>query len=469
MDKTTRTTLAALALPAVMIGTDFTGAMALVVLMEKEYGVDISTTQWVLNAYALTFAMVMVAGGRLGDIVGRRRLLFAGLGIFLVSSFACTVAPSMTLLIVARAAQGIGSALAWPSILAMAATAGRDDQRGKTVSLILAAITTGNVLGPIIAGTVAGFGLWRPFFAVNLGLAVASVAVVWWLLPKQPRGSKERVDFAGMAVLSLAVFGLMFALDIGADWGWTSVRTLALLAACIALFAIFVPVEARVRDPMVPPAMLRDRAFMLALATNGFVIPTIFLMFLYVPQYLNKGLGWSPSAASFGTFPMYIASVLTTLATSWLYSTIGARRLLIGGHLLAFAAGVWMVFGLSPSLGYAAIIIPAMAATIGVGVIIPAAGTLAVNAAGGEHAGLAGGLSFMVHLTVGALGVAGATAIMMGLGAGSESVTSTAFAEGLRSAFQVGLILAIGGLVVAWLIEDDRQASPAGTPGKSGG
>lgn len=459
MDRTTRLTLATLALPALMIGTDFTGAMALVVLIEREYGVNIGTTQWVLNAYALTFAMGMVAGGRLGDIFGRRRLLFAGLGIFLAASLACTLAPTVTVLVVARAAQGLGSALAWPSVLAMAATAGRDDQRGMSVGLILGAITAGNVLGPILAGTIAGFGMWRAFFAVNVALAGLSVLTVWRFLPPQPRGADARVDVAGMAILSLAVFGLMFGLDIGADWGWTSVRTLALFAVCVVLFVIFLPVEARVRDPMVPPAMLRDRQFLLALATNGFAIPTLFLMFLYVPQYLDKGLGWSASASSFGTFPMYIVSATSTLAAGWLYNRVGPRRLIVGGHVLAVAAGLWMVFGLSPSLGYAGIVVPMVVAAIGAGAIIPPAGTLAVGAAGPERAGLAGGLSFMVHLSVGALGVAGATAIMSSLGAGAEDVTAAAFAHGLRNAFWVGLVLAIGGLIAAWQIEEKPARS----------
>ena len=188
----------------------------------------------------------------------------------------------------------------------MAATAGRDEDRGMAVGLILAAITTGNVLGPMIAGTIASFDLWRPFFLANVVLAGLSMLIALWRLPRQPRASKERVDVTGMAIVSLAVFGLMFGLDAGPDWGWASARTLGLLVLCLILFAVFPLVEHRVRDPMVPPPMMRDRQIVLALAANGLIIPVIFLMFLYVPQYLNKALGWTPSASSFGTFPMYL-------------------------------------------------------------------------------------------------------------------------------------------------------------------
>ena len=148
----TRLGIATLMMTAFMIGTDFTGALLLVPAIETELAADITTTQWVLNIYALTFAMFMVTGGRLGDTHDRRQVLLIGLGIFTVSSIGCFLAPDVGFLIAARALQGIGAGLVWPSIIAFGALNAPQDQRGFIMGLILAGVTGGNVIGPLIGG-----------------------------------------------------------------------------------------------------------------------------------------------------------------------------------------------------------------------------------------------------------------------------------------------------------------------------
>lgn len=416
MDSRTRSVVATVSVPAFMIGTDFTGALMLVVPIEHEYSADITTTQWVLNVYALTVAMALVAGGRLGDMFGRRRLLLVGLGIFLVSSLACALAPSIAWLIGARAVQGIGSAIAWPCLLAMAATSVEEEERGAVIALVIGSVSVGNVVAPVLAGIIGGLGEWRLFFYANVTLAAVSALLVWRFLDRETtERTDERVDGSGMIVLSLAVLALLYGLDVGADWGWTSLPLLALFAVCLVLFAAFPVVEKRVRDPMVPPPMMRNGQFMLALSTNGLVTPVMFLMFLYMPQYLHKIMGWPVLWASIGMLPLLVTLCALNLTAGRFYNSLGPRKLLSAGHILTVLGAIWVAL-MPASWGYAGVVPPMVLIGVGCGMIFGPAGTAAINAADPKRAGLAGGLSFMFHLGLGAIGVAGATALMFGTG-----------------------------------------------------
>ncbi len=401
-----------LMIAAFTIGTDFTGALLLVPRIENSFGADITTTQWVLNIYALVFAMGMVAGGRLGDMYGRRRFLLVGLTIFIVASVACLFSPSIGWLIGARALQGVGAAMMWPCILAYGATIGPEDDRGLVMGLVLAGITTGNVIGPLISGVVVSLGDWRLFFLVNAVFASLAAVLVSRVLPKERlEKANERVDVAGIATLSLATLALLYALDVGADWGWSSTPILVLFALGLFLFVVFPQVEKRVADPTVPTVLMHNREFILALCTNALLVPSIFIAFLYFPQYLQKVLGWTVLEASIGMMPLMVFLSVGSIVSGRFYKSYGPKRLLLTGYTLVTLGGAtvlfidsaWRYFGLLPAM-----LLIGFGASIAVGT----AGTATVSAVAPKRAGLAGGLSFMLHLTYGAIGVAVATAIM---------------------------------------------------------
>ncbi len=401
-----------LMIAAFTIGTDFTGALLLVPRIENAFGADITTTQWVLNIYALVFAMGMVAGGRLGDMYGRRRFLLIGLGIFIVASAACLFAPSIGWLIGARALQGVGAAMMWPCILAYGATIGPADDRGLVMGLILAGITSGNVIGPLISGVVVSMGDWRLFFLVNAVFASTAAVLVSRALPKERlEKATERVDFAGITTLSLATLALLYALDVGASWGWSSTLILGLFVLSLVLFVVFPLVEKRVSDPTVPVALMHNREFILALWTNALLIPAIFIAFLYFPQYMQKVLGWTVLEASIGMVPLMVLLSVGSIVSGRYYKVYGPKRLLLTGYTLVtlgaatilFINRDWEYFGVLPAM-----LLMGFGASISVG----SAGTATVSAVAPKRAGLAGGLSFMLHLTYGAIGVAVATAIM---------------------------------------------------------
>lgn len=445
---------------AFMVGTDFTGALLLVTPIEKEYATNITTTQWVLNIYALTFAMFMVAGGRFGDMYGRRRLMLIGLAIFLLGSLGCFLAPSIGLLIAARGLQGIGAAIIWPSLLALGANAADKDERGLAIGLVLAGVTTGNVAGPLISGVVISIGDWRLFFLANVAMAVLAALLMWRIQPNDPRGhGEDRIDYFGMAVLSAAILTLLYGLDVGADWGWTSLGLVGLLTTSLILFLSFPFVEMRATNPMIPLSMMWDRQFILALLTNGLIIPAVFIAFLYFPQYLQITLGWSVLQSSFGIMPLMMLGVFGAVFAGRFYNTFGPRRLLVVGSSVTALGCLWVALLLDPSWGYLALVPAMLLVGGGASICVGPAGTLAVSAAGPERSALAGGLSFMVHLVLGALGVAGATAIMyatQSAGGGDANAQAALFASGMSRAYWLPLIAAVLGILVAAAINEKK-------------
>ena len=462
MDRATKLVIATLMVASFTIGTDFTGALLLVTAIEREFAVDITTTQWVLNIYALTFGVLMVTGGRLGDMYGHRRAILVGIAIFLVASISCLLAPSIGWLIGSRGLQGIGAALIWPCVLALGTTSVDDDKRGMAMGLILAGITGGNVVGPLIAGVATAIGDWRLFFLMNTLMAIlTAVLALRFLSQETPEPTKERIDFSGIAVFGFALFALLYGLDVGADWGWTSPALFALFVVSVLLFAAMPFVESRVQDPLIPPSLMRNREFMLALSTNGLLIPALFCAFLYFPQFMQKTMGWSVLESSFGMVPLMILLSVGSLLGGRLYEPIGPRRLLIAGYTLVAIAAASIIF-VEPSWGYGALLPAMLVMGLGATLCVGTAGTAAVSAVPPARAGVAGGLSFMFHLCFGAVGVAGATAIVNAKTAGVASAdVGTAFAAGLSDAYWLTTALAVVGILVALAIDEEKlQAAP---------
>ena len=412
MSAHTRLIIATLMVAAFTIGTDFTGALLLVSAIEDDFGADITTTQWVLNIYAMTFSMFMVAGGRLGDMHGRRRLFLIGSVIFAFASMLCFLAPSIGWLVGARALQGVGAAIMWPCILASGTTVVEEDQRGLVMGLILAGVTSGNVIGPLISGVVVSVGDWRLFFLINAVLSVLGALMVVRYLPKDPaRKLDQRIDFVGMIVLSGAILALLYALDVGADLGWLSPPIIGLLVLSVFMFVFFLFIETRVADPIVPVQLMRNRQFLLTLSSNAFCVPAVFIAFLYFPQYLQKVLGWTLLEASFGMLPLMAVLAVGSAVAGVFYASLGPKRLMLVGYSV-IALGSASVVIMEPAWGYFAILPALILIGVGATMSVSPAGTATVSAVAPSRAGLAGGLAFMVHLAFGAIGVAAATAVM---------------------------------------------------------
>lgn len=427
MDRSSIVKVIALMVTGFGIGIDFTGALILVPAIENSFDADITSTQWVLNIYALFFAMTMVAGGRLGDMFGHRKMMIIGLSIFLFSSVMCFVSPSLDFLIAARALQGIGAGCVWPCTLAFGATKiSRPEHRAMIMGMILAGVTAGNVFGPLISGAAVNFGDWRLFFLANVVFSTISMITALILMERETQHKQgEHIDFAGMGILSFAVLLLLYGLDIGADWGWTSVPLLMLFFVSAALFFLFPMVEKRVKEPLLLPQMMQNREFRITLGLNMFNVSAAFVGLLYFPQYMQKVLGWSVFESAIGLAPLTLLLAVGSIVSGTLYNDFGPKRLLFWGYLIA-TLGALSIVVLPAGLGYFQIL-PGMA-MIGLGATLTVgpSGTAAVCAVKPERAGLVGGLSFMTHLVYGAVSVAIATAIMYVISLSSLSKQLTA-------------------------------------------
>ncbi|WP_050603826.1 MFS transporter [Ruegeria sp. 6PALISEP08] len=413
MDRSSIVKVIALMVTGFGIGIDFTGALMLVPAIENSFDADITSTQWVLNIYALFFAMTMVAGGRLGDMYGHRKMMIIGLCIFLFSSVMCFFSPSLDFLILARALQGIGAGCVWPCTLAFGATkVSRPEHRALIMGLILAGVTMGNVFGPMISGLAVNLGEWRYFFLANVFFSCISMATALILMERETQHkTDEHLDLAGMGLLAFAVLFLLYGLDVGADWGWTSVPLLMLFFISAVLFLLFPKVEKRVSEPLLLPQMMQNRQFTITLGLNMFNVSAAFVGLLYFPQYMQKVLGWSTFESALGLAPLTVLLAVGSIVSGTLYNDFGPKRLLFWGYLIATIGAATVVL-LPSDLGYFRIL-PGMA-MIGLGATLTVgpSGTAAVCAVKPERAGLVGGLSFMTHLVYGAISVACATAIM---------------------------------------------------------
>ncbi len=413
MDRNSIIKVIALMVTGFGIGIDFTGALMLVPAIENSFDADITSTQWVLNIYALFFAMTMVAGGRLGDMYGHRKMMIIGLSIFLFASVLCFVSPGLDYLIGARALQGIGAGCVWPCTLAFGATkVSKEEHRALVMGLILAGVTTGNVFGPMISGAVVNLGDWRLFFLANVVFSSISMTTAILLMERETEHKKgEHIDFAGMGILSFAVLLLLYGLDVGADWGWTSLPLLLLFFVSAVLFFLFPKVEKRVKEPLLMPQLMQNREFLITLGLNMFNVSAAFVGLLYFPQYMQKVLGWSVFQSALGLAPLTVLLAVGSIVSGTLYNDFGPKRLLFWGYICA-TVGAASVVIMPSGTGYFQIL-PGMA-LIGLGATLTVgpSGTAAVCAVKPERAGLVGGLSFMTHLVYGAIAVACATAVM---------------------------------------------------------
>jgi len=348
------------------------GVLGLVVLDETVVGVALPTMRhdlgmsqvaahWAVNAYLLTFTCFVAIGGRLGDDFGHRDVFIAGIAIFGLSSLAAGLAPDGGWLIAARAAQGVGAAVIFPSSWAMMTATFPPEQRGTAFGI---QTTIGGIFmstGPLIGGFFAAEISWRWIFWVNLPV-VAGIAVVVMLVWKPaPDGDRRSTsggfDVTGLAALVAGLVALVIALMEGGGWGWTAPRTLALLGGGLVLLALFAIVEVRRADPLIELALLRNATF-----TGGTLVFFMFqfnkiVVFVFVPLYLQDVLGRTPVEAGFAVMIAVLPTLLTSLLGGKLTDRYGSRRPLLFGLMLNGLAVVFLAFATTVD-SYALIVAP---------------------------------------------------------------------------------------------------------------
>jgi EmrB/QacA subfamily drug resistance transporter len=291
--------LIAMAMAVFVLANDFAAINVAIPQIERDFDTDVTTTQWVVNAYALTFGVLLVTGGRLADMFGRRGAFFVGCAVFASMSLLGGVAQSEAWLIGARVLMGIGGALMWPAILGMTYAALPAKRAGLAGGLILGAAGFGNAAGPLIGGALTDFLSWRWIFFLNLPVTAFAVLVTLREV-HQPRPDTEdtRIDYGGIVTLSVGLVSLLLAFDEVIKLGWGDPIIVGLLALFAILMVAFALIERRTGpNALVPPEVMRNGDFTYSSGAILLMSAVFFAVMLYLPQFMLKVLDFTPIQA----------------------------------------------------------------------------------------------------------------------------------------------------------------------------
>jgi EmrB/QacA subfamily drug resistance transporter len=462
--------LAAMGLAVFLIANDITSLTVALPTIERDFDTDVGTVQWVANAYTLVFGVLIVTGGRLSDVFGRRRMFFAGTALFAGFSILAALAPSAAVLIGARAAMAVGAALIWPAVVGILFSLLPAAKAGIAGGLLLGVSGVGNACGPLIGGLLTDVASWRWILVLNIPIAIVSALVVRAEVEPDAKAAavapRERLDYAGVALLSLGLIGVLVALDQSSTWGWGDPKTLGLLAIGVASLVALVVVQLRLGPrALVPRDVMTNRVFAAACLTTLLASGTWFAVLLYGPQFMQKVLGFSALGSGVGFLPLMLVYTGASFAAGPLYNRLGGRvLLLVGAACLALGAlGFSLVGAGSPY--YATL--PSFAVLgIGVGFFYSTLTNLAITSLDPSRTSVGGGLLFMFQLVGGAIGVVLTTAVVFSAGgdlAGSTAAGALpeaaryAFVEDLHAGLRVDAALGFLALLTALLVVRRRR------------
>jgi len=332
----------AMGVAVLVVANDFTALSVALPAMERAFGSDLTTVQWVINGYAMVFGVVIVTGGRLADMFGRRRIFMAGSAIFALFSVIGGFAPDIWLLLVCRFIMGIGGAMMWPAILGMTYGLLPPERAGLAGGVILGAAGFGNAVGPLLGGVLTDTIGWRWIFFLNLPVAAAAIVIVRLVVPPDAEAKHDRgIDYGGMAVLSTGLLALLLALDWALDLGWTAPLIVFLFALAAVALLGFSFVERRAgEDALVPRNVLKNRSFAAACLSTLFCSAIFFAALLYLPQFMSKELGFNAMNSGAGLLPMMGTFMVTSFIAGRLYELLGPKIIVSAGALLLGAGMV---------------------------------------------------------------------------------------------------------------------------------
>jgi len=442
-----------------VIANDFTALSVAIPRIEQDLHTTLSRAQWVINGYALLFGVLIVTGGRLADLLGRKRMFMVGATIFALFSLLCGVMPDVGLLIACRALMGVGGALMWPAILGLTYSLLPADRKGLAGGLILGVAGLGNTVGPLLGGWLTDVATWRLVFFVNLPVTAFAMFVTRRRVPESRTaaggdcgGAKQGIDYVGVGLLSAGAIAILIALDLVSAAGLTSPVILALLAGGLALLAVFLLAERRLGDrALVPAVVLRSRVFSASCGAVLLMSAIFFSALLYLPQFMQVVLHYSAIRSGAGLLPMMGVFAVTSFVAGSLYGRLGPRLTVSAGAAL-MAAGIFLLSFPVGGSAYLALVPGMCVLGVGVGLFYSAVTTAAVTALDPAQSSLAGGIVYMCQIAGGAIGLGLNTAIVL---------SAATLRHGITVAFRVDAALAVAGFVVALAFVRGPRASAA--------
>jgi EmrB/QacA subfamily drug resistance transporter len=421
---------------------------------------------WVVNAYTLFFGGFLLLGGRVADLVGRRRMFVAGLILFAVASLAGGLATSSGMLVGARAVQGLGAALLSPAALALVTVIFTEGaERNKALGVWGAVAGSGGAAGVLLGGILTEYAGWEWVLFVNVPVGLLAAVAAARLLPESRIEGTRSFDLAGAVSVTAGLSLFVYTIVDANNAGWTSAQTLGLGAVALALIAAFIVIELRSKAPLVPFGIFRRRTITGTNIVGLLVAMSLFSMFFFISLYMQQVLGYSAIKAGLSYLPLAGGIIVSAGIASSLVTKFGFKSILTTGLLLTAVALVWFS-QVDVGGGYLSdILFPSLVAAVGLGFAFVSMTIAAVSGVDGQEAGLASGLINTSQQVGGALGLAILAAIansrtdsVMETANGAASALPNALTEGFQIAFIVGAGFAILGAILSVTLISSRES-----------
>jgi len=410
--------------------------------------------QWTVNAYTLTFAVLLLTGATLGERYGRRRLFVIGLAVFTAGSAGAALAPGIGTLIAARAVQGVGAAILVPLTLTLLSAAVPPARRGLALGAWGAVGGLAIAIGPLVGGAVVEGASWQWIFWLNVPIGIALLPFAWARLTES-RGSAARLDLPGVVLVSLGLLGIVLGVVRGNDHGWTSMTVLPPMVIGALLVAAFLVWETRAPEPMLPLRLFRSRGFTVTNVASLLMFFGMFGSIFLLAQFLQVVQGYSPLAAGIRTLPWTAMPVIVAPIAGSLSDRIGGRPLLVTGLALQAIGLGWLAAVASPTVAYAALVPAFVVSGVGMSLFFAPVANVVLGSVRREEEGIASGANNAIRELGGVFGVAVLGAVFSARGG---YTSGTAFVAGLTPAVWVGAAVVAVAAAVALALPRRRQA-----------
>ena len=433
--------------------------------IRRDLGASIQTLEWTVNAYVLAYAVLLLTGAALGDRLGRKRMFIAGIVLFTVGSAAAALAPTIDLLIAARATQGVAAALVTPLTLTLIAEAFPPHQRGLALGVWSGISGIGVALGPLVGGALTQFASWHWIFWVNVPLGIALVPLAASRLVES-RGEVKHLDLPGLALASSGLFGVVYGLVRSQSLGWSSHEVVIALIAGTALLVAFVIQELRTDEPMLPMEFFANRGFAV---TNAVSLAMYFGMFgsiFFLSQFLQTVLHNTPLEAGVKLLVWTGAVMVVAPVAGFLSERYGSRLFMIAGLALQAIALAMLASLASVDESYASMLIPFVLAGSGMAMVFAPSANAVLSSVRTAQTGQASGATNAIRELGGVLGIAVLATVFTSYG---SYASPQAYVAGLQPAMWVGAAVLAVGALIALVLPFSTRASAAAHAAAEGG
>ena len=458
-------TLGAVAVGLFMIMLDNTIVNVALPSIERSLHMSISSLEWIVTAYALTFAALLITGGKLGDLLGRRKMFTAGLVVFTLASLACGLAPSAGVLIAARAVQGVGAAVMSPATLSIITATFPPKERGQAIGIWAGVSALALAIGPLVGGLIVDNISWHWIFYVNVPVGIVGIIVSRLVIAESRDTSHEQsVDLPGLVTSSGALLALSYALIEGNRHGWASPEIISLFVVAAVLLAVFIRLELRQRLPMLDLGLFKIGGFVGANTVAMLVSLGMFGVFFFISLYVQNVLGYSPTKAGAIFLPMTILIILIAPIAGKLSDRVGPRWLMGAGmSILGVSLLLYQRIGLHT--GFWSLLPQLVLGGIGMALTMSPMTSAAMASVPVDKAGVGSGVLNSFRQVGGSLGIALMGAILLSYQhpTASRAVAAQQFVNGLHAALLVSAGIAFAAAAVAiWLVPTAPAVEHAG-------